>query len=90
MNSLGPLSSSLEQAFLLVVIASAIPLGASMLIGTLSSILQAATSIQEQTLSFVPKLFVVAGVLYIFGPWIGQKIVGFSADLLRGIVSLGP
>ncbi len=89
MNSLGALSSSLEQAFILVVLASAIPLGASMFIGTFSSILQAATSIQEQTLSFVPKLFVVAGVLYLFGPWIGQQIVHFSSELLRGLALLG-
>lgn len=44
-------------------------LGAALLVGLVVSLLQAATQIQEQTLSFLPKLLAVAAVLVVAGPW---------------------
>ena len=44
-------------------------LGGSLLVGLLISILQATTQIQEQTLTFVPKIVAVFLILVIFGPW---------------------
>jgi flagellar biosynthetic protein FliQ len=49
---------------------------------------QAATQINEQTLSFIPKLFVVLGVLVAAGPWILHSLVNYTEDLIRSIPSL--
>ena len=56
-------------AFYQVLITSGPFLGAALAIGLLIGILQAATSIQEMTLSFIPKLAVMALSLAVFGEW---------------------
>ena len=56
-------------AFYQVLISSGPFLGAALAIGLLIGILQAATSIQEMTLSFVPKLFVVLGAMALFATY---------------------
>jgi flagellar biosynthetic protein FliQ len=50
-------------------------IGASMVVGLIVSVFQAATQINEATLSFVPKLVVVAVVLVVFGPGMVQSLV---------------
>jgi flagellar biosynthetic protein FliQ len=50
----------------------------SLLIGFLISLFQATTQIQEQTLTFAPKVIVVFGVLAMAGPWIGHQLVRFT------------
>ena len=57
-------------------------------IGLLVSMFQAATQINEQTLSFIPKLFVVFLVLIIGGPWIMQVTINFTTDLITSIPGL--
>ena len=57
-------------------------------IGTVVSILQTITQVQEQTLSFVPKLMAVAGVFLLLLPWILQTLVKYTAELIRSIPSL--
>lgn len=47
----------------------------SILVGLIISIIQAATSINEQTMTFVPKLVVIALVLIVFGGWMLQQLV---------------
>lgn len=49
--------------------------------GVVVSILQAVTSIQEMTLTFVPKILAVILALVIFGPWMLQSIVSFASNL---------
>jgi flagellar biosynthetic protein FliQ len=49
----------------------------SVAIGLIISIFQAATQIHEQTLSFVPKLFAIALILVILGPWMMQTMNDF-------------
>ena len=78
----------LAEALFLAVLLSAVPLVASMLVGAVVSVLQAATQIQEQTLSFVPKLATVSVVIYFAGPWLGEELsefakVAFDELLLR-------
>lgn len=63
-------------------------LGLVLLVGLLVSLLQAVTGIQEPTLSFVPKLLVVAGVLFFLGPWMLIQLVGFSGDLYSHLPSI--
>ncbi|MDH7497870.1 MAG: flagellar biosynthesis protein FliQ [Syntrophomonadaceae bacterium] len=71
-----------------ILLLSAPILGGSLLIGLLVSILQATTQIQEQTLTFVPKIVVVLLVVVIFGPWMLNVLVGFTHNLLVDIPRL--
>jgi len=74
------------QKALITAITVAMPLlGATLLVGILISIFQAVTSIQEMTLTFIPKILVVAAVLYFIGPWMGQQLVVFSEELLGNL-----
>ncbi len=57
-------------------------------IGLLVSMFQAATSIQEQTLTFIPKLAVIILVLMIAGPSMLQMLIDYFQDLMREIPNL--
>jgi flagellar biosynthesis protein FliQ len=72
------LNSILQQALLLVLVVSAPPVLMSLVVGFLISVFQATTQIQEQTLSFAPKVIAVFGVLALAGPWIGSQLVRFT------------
>lgn len=61
---------------------------ASLLMGLLVSIFQAATQINEMTLSFIPKLLVMFIVLVVMGPWSVQLLVDYVARLFGSIPSL--
>ena len=76
-----------EGLFLTVLVSAPIVL-ASLFIGLLVSVLQATTQIQEQTLSFAPKLVAVLGALAVFSPWIGVQLVRFSSALFELIPRL--
>lgn len=67
-----------QEALLLVLIASGPPIVLSLIVGFLVSVFQATTQIQEQTLSFAPKLVIVFGVLALAGPWIGTNMLRFT------------
>jgi flagellar biosynthetic protein FliQ len=73
----------LREGLLLVVILSAAPMLASMLVGLIVSVLQATTQIQEQTLSFVPKLIAVFVTIALLGPWMLNQAVRFSVTVLE-------
>ena len=60
-----------------------------MLVGLIISIFQATTSIQEQTLTFVPKIAAILGALILFGPWIIMSMVQFTLRLFGRIPELG-
>jgi flagellar biosynthetic protein FliQ len=60
-----------------------------MLVGLIISIFQATTSIQEQTLTFVPKIAAILGALILFGPWIIVSMVQFTLRLFGRIPELG-
>jgi len=57
----------------------------SLVVGLIISMFQAATSINEQTLTFIPKLATIIIVLMILGPWMLQVIVDFFQDLMHDI-----
>jgi flagellar biosynthesis protein FliQ len=77
------LISLAREALLLMVLASLPPIGASLLVGFLASVFQATTSIQENTLSVVPKLCAAVLALVVAGPWIGAQLTRFMAQLLH-------
>lgn len=70
-----------REGLVLVLLTSLPPLIASMGTGLIISVLQATTQIQEQTLTFVPKLVAVFAALAITGPWIGEQLVRFTHTL---------
>ena len=70
-----------RQAVFLVIKAAAPMLLTSLVIGLVVSILQTVTSIQEQTLTFVPKLLGVFLVIILFGNWIIGSIAEFAVEL---------
>jgi flagellar biosynthetic protein FliQ len=61
---------------------------ASLVVGLLVSMFQAATSIQEQTLTFIPKLATIIAVLMIAGPGMLQMLIDYFQDLMRDIPTL--
>ena len=63
-------------------------LGAALAVGLFIGILQAATQIQEMTLSFIPKLAAVAAVLFFVGPWMLTILVDFTQQLYLEIPGL--
>ena len=63
-------------------------LGAALAVGLLIGIFQAATQIQEMTLSFSPKLLALVVALFTAGPWMIQVLVTFSERLIVGIPGL--
>jgi flagellar biosynthetic protein FliQ len=60
-------------------------LGVAMLAGLVISLFQAVTSINEQTLSFVPKALCVLGVLLLLLPWLVRQLVGFTTGIIEKI-----
>jgi flagellar biosynthetic protein FliQ len=78
-----------REALLLTLILSALPVLAAMLVGLLVSLFQAATQIQEQTLTFVPKIIATVCVLAIGGAWMLQQLSQFSIVLIEGISDVG-
>lgn len=69
------------QGMLLILILSAPPILISMFFGILVAIFQAATQIQEQTLSFTIKLVAVTLTLMFMGGWLGAQIMSFASDI---------
>lgn len=60
----------------------------ALLIGLLVSLFQAATQINEMTLTFIPKILGVFGALVIAGPWLIQTIVDFTRELFLNLPSM--
>lgn len=78
-----------KQAVQAVLLSSAPMLIAAMVIGLVISIFQAATQINEQTMTFIPKIVGVFVTLLIFGPWIMELLVTFTTGILTQIATVG-
>ena len=76
------------QAMELTLKVSAPFLLAGLVVGLVVSIIQAATQIQEQTLSFIPKIIATGAVVAIGGPWMLDQIVSYTQNLVASIPSL--
>ena len=62
-------------------------LGVSLLVGLLVSIFQAMTQIQEQTLSFIPKILAIVAVLLLLGPWMLSVLTTYTTNLLTQLAT---
>jgi len=61
---------------------------ATLVMGLVISIFQAATQINEQTLSFIPKILAMAAAMIICGPWVLRVMMNFTINLIRDIPNL--
>jgi flagellar biosynthetic protein FliQ len=59
-----------------------------LVVGLLVSIFQAVTSIQEQSLSFIPKIIGVAVLIVVLGPWMLNQLVSYAQNLYQSIPSM--
>ena len=84
MNSQGVLTIA-QQALFVTIVVSAPLLLTALLVGLVVSIFQAATQINENTLSFIPKLLAIFAVLVIGGPWMLQQLVDYVQRLFTSI-----
>jgi flagellar biosynthetic protein FliQ len=76
---------AVREGLLLVILLSAPPLIASLVVGLIVGALQTATQIHDQSLAHVPRLLVVAVVLVAMGPALGAQLLRFSHALLLAI-----
>jgi len=77
-----------QRALELTMLLAAPLLIVALAIGVLVGILQAATQINEMTLSFIPKLLGIGLALMITGPWMLKELVDYTRTLIESIPSL--
>jgi len=77
------------QALMLVLILSMPPIIVASVVGTLVSLFQALTQIQEQTLAFAIKLLAIVITLFFTARWLGMEIYQFSLSILDNLATLG-
>ena len=70
-----------QQALMTVMLVAAPMLGLGLTVGLMVSVFQATTSINEQTLAFIPKIIAVFVAILIFGPWMLKIMVGFVTEI---------
>ena len=72
-----------------ILLTSAPMMIAALVVGLLISIFQAATQINEQTMTFIPKIVAVFLTLLIFGPWIIELLITFTTGMIMQIATTG-
>lgn len=75
----------MRSAVFHILVTAAPVLLTGLLVGLIVSIIQATTSIQEQTLTFVPKIAAILLALFYFGPWMIRLVVQFTQNLFETI-----
>ena len=73
---------------MLVLMLSLPAVGLGLLVGLVISLFQAVTQIQEQTLTFVPKMIVVMGVIAFMSPWMASLLIDFITTLWSNIPNM--
>ena len=76
-----------DALFLVIILVSAV-IVPSLLVGLMVAVFQAATSINEQTLSFLPRLIVTLLALIVGGHWLVQKLMDYTFRLIASIPSV--
>jgi flagellar biosynthetic protein FliQ len=77
-----------QRALEITMLLAAPLLLVALLVGLLVGIFQAATQINEMTLSFIPKLLGMAATVVIAGPWMLKVIIGYTRELFESIPGL--
>jgi len=74
-----------QKAIKVTLMVSLPVLGIGLIVGVLVSVLQAATQIQEMTLTFVPKILsILVGLLFLL-PWIMHQVTGFAIEIITNL-----
>jgi flagellar biosynthesis protein FliQ len=80
---------SFAMKAMLVTLELAAPfLLASLVLGSIISLIQAATQIQETTLTFIPKFAAMIAIIIILGGWMLQEMITFTADVFQSLPGL--
>ncbi|GLC87387.1 flagellar biosynthesis protein FliQ [Lysinibacillus piscis] len=74
-----------ERAIMIILLVSGPLLLIALVSGLAVSIFQATTSIQEQTLAFVPKIVAVLVGLVFFGPWMLSQVISYARDIFENL-----
>ncbi len=77
-----------QHAFMIALQIGGPLLISSLVVGMLVSVFQAVTQINEQTLSFVPKILVIAGALAVLGPWMATTLIGYMIRTFNSLPAL--
>ena len=64
-------------------------LAVTLIVGLIASVIQSVTSIQEQTLTFAPKLIATAGLLLLLAPWLLRTMTEFTIETISRISTMG-
>jgi flagellar biosynthesis protein FliQ len=80
---------ALRRMLYLSTILSLPVLGTALVVGLVIGLLQAITSIQEQTLSFVPKLIAIVVTFVLVGPWMLRLMNQYTAEIIAGLPKYG-
>ncbi len=82
---LGTAVAIMRSGILNILILAAPVLLIGMGVGLMVSVFQATTSIQEQTLSFIPKIAAILAALFVFGPWMLSRLTQFTIQIFQRI-----
>ncbi|MCL2164292.1 MAG: flagellar biosynthesis protein FliQ [Oscillospiraceae bacterium] len=77
-----------RDAMMTVLYLSLPMLGISLIVGLTVSIFQATTSIQDPTLTFVPKLIAILASIAVFGAWMGRTMVTYTVNLYDSVLRI--
>ena len=77
-----------QHALVVTLMIAAPLLLTALAVGLLVGVLQAATQINEMTLSFIPKLLALATVLVVAGPWMLRTLIDYTRHLIESLPSL--
>jgi flagellar biosynthetic protein FliQ len=80
--SLDTATDLVRQTLLMALLVASPMLGIGLVVGIVISLVQAVTQIQEQTLSFVPKIIAMVAATILLMPWIGHRLMNFTVVLL--------
>ena len=86
--TVGFVANIISQAVFQILLMAAPMLGLGLLVGLTISIFQATTSIQEQTLTFAPKLFTIFLVLFMMFPFMLNSLIEFTREIIGYISKL--
>ena len=78
----------LREGFMTILIVARPTLAIALVVGLIISIIQAATQLQEQTLSFVPKILAVIGALVVFGNFMLNALIAYTEKIFELIAGL--
>lgn len=79
----------MKEALTVALLVGAPILATTLIIGVVVSLIQAVTQVNEATLTFVPKLIGVFVAMLIFGPWMMETLLDFSAGLFANAANYG-